>query len=430
MLARVIKTTIGWLVFAGIIFGGFEIALRLMPELVPLTLLKRFHHVPRLEIAQKRQLWNTAQMWVLKRDDGGPTLSLFKPYSKIVWDFHDKNGKGVTLMDDQGFCNPPRDPYDRQKINIIAVGDSFTWCIASDPEANWVSQLGQFSGLTVYNLGRGGIGPYDYLQILKHFGLTKHPDYVVMNIYEGNDLRDSLRYKQHIEAARHGRVLYKNAADRSTRDIDIDALLGDSVVKNSYALNFILATADKAYDSVKIAVLRVTGGDAPEKVDFRYHLNFSDHTVAFNTQNADESEVREAHKLARGKINFSPFDDALKNFATLARQYEFVPVVAYSPSAYTGYADFVKFDDPSLNDAMPRFSHNQRAYLAGKAKQLGLTFVDLTPAMQAAGHRLEASKLLYDPTTVHYTIEGNRVAAKALARAISQLQNENHRQAP
>ena len=432
ILKNTLKTAFGWLVFAAIVLGGLEIALRQMPELIPLTLLKRFHHEPRLAIAQKRQLWNDSQMWVLERDDGGPTLKLFKPFSKIVWDFHGPEGtaKGVTLMDDQGFCNPPRDSYDRKQIDIIAVGDSFTWCIATDPEANWISQLGQLTGLSVYNLGRGGIGPYDYLQILKHFGLPKHPRYVVMNIYEGNDLRDSRRYRQHIEAARHGRVLFRNAADRSIREIDIDAVLGDSPLRNSYALNFVLAAIDKGYEGGKNVVLRATGGDAPARVDFHYKLKFDGATVPFNIQNADESEVRYARMLKNGRIDFSPFDEALANFAALARQHGFTPVLAYSPSAYTGYADFVAFDDPALAELMPGFSRSQRAYLAGKAQELGLVFVDTTPAMQAAGRRLQAGELLYDPVNVHYTIRGNRVFAEALAAAIARLQQGDGTPAP
>ena len=432
MLKNTLKTALGWLIFAAIVLGGLEIAMRQMPELIPLTLLKRFHHEPRLAIAQERQLWNDAQMWVLERDDGGPTLKLFKPFSKIFWDFHGPEGtaRGVTLMDDQGFCNPPRDPYDRKQIDIIAVGDSFTWCIASAPESNWISQLGQLTGLGVYNLGRGGIGPYDYLQILKHFGLPKHPRYVVMNIYEGNDLRDSLRYRAYVEAARHGRVLYRDAADRGTREIDIDAVLGSSPLRNSYAVNFVLAVIDKAYEGGKNVVLRATGGDAPERVDFHYTLEFPDKTVPFNIQNADESEVRQAHRLKRGRIDFSAFDEALENFAALAKQHGFTPVLAYSPSAYTGYADFVEFDDPALAELMPWFSRSQRAYLAGKAKALGLVFIDTTPAMQAAGHRLQAGELLYDPVNVHYTIRGNRVFAETLAAAIAQLPPGDGTRAP
>ena len=274
-MKRVIQNITGWLVVAGIILGGLEIGLRAYPDMIPLKLLKRFHKAPRLEIAQRRSLWNESQMQVLQRDDGGPTLKLFKPYSKIVYDFNARDEKGAMLMDDKGFCNPPRDPYDRPQIDVIAIGDSFTWCVVLNPQATWISQIGEISGKTVYNLGRGGIGPYDYIQILKHFGLPKQPRYVIMNIYEGNDLRDSIRYVEHINAARQGRVLYADASDRDTRDIDIDSLIDYPVMRDSYALNIILAAVDKGYEGVRNAVLRQTGGDAPQKVDFHYRLEVS-----------------------------------------------------------------------------------------------------------------------------------------------------------
>ena len=46
-------------------------------------------------------------------------------------------------------------------------------------------------------MGVGGIGPYEYVQVLKQFGLQRRPRIVIMNIYEGNDLRDTLRYWDH-----------------------------------------------------------------------------------------------------------------------------------------------------------------------------------------------------------------------------------------
>ena len=414
-----LKKIVGLLVFLAIFFGGFEIALRAYPELIPLTLLKRFHKEPRLEISQRRSLWNESQMRVIGRDDGGPTLKLFKPHSKIWYDFHGKDEKGFTLMDDQGFCNPRRDPYDRAKIDVIAIGDSFTWCVVLSPQATWISQVGEITGMPVYNLGRGGIGPYDYLQILKHFGLTRKPDYVIMNIYEGNDLRDSVRYQEHIAAAQEGRVLYREAADRSTREIDLDSLLDYPLIRDSYALNFTAAVTDKAYEGVKNAILRASGGDAPERVNFHYRLQFPGKTVDFNLQNADESEVRFARKLEKGDIDFSAFNDALSEFVALARQHGYTPVVAYSPSAYTGYADFVEFEDPSLTELMPWFSRTQRKFLQDKATELGYIFVDLTPALQAAGKSLKEEELLYHPINVHFTVKGNRIVAETLANVIS-----------
>ncbi len=417
-MERYLKTLAGWLVFALILAGGLEIALRAVPEAIPLTLLKRFHHEPRLEIARKRSLWNESQMQVVERDDGGPRLRILKPHSRISYDFHREGEKGTMVMDDQGFCNPPRDRYDRDKIDIIAIGDSFTWCVVTDAGATWASQLGVLTGRPVYNLGRGGIGPYAYLQILRAYGLAKHPDYVVMNIYEGNDLRDSIRYQEHVAAARHNRVLYRDAGDRNTREIDIDALLGKGPLRDSYAVNFVLAVVDKAYEGGKNAILRLIGGDAPEHVNFHYTLDIKGESVDFNVQNADESEVRLAHGLKAGKFDFSAFDDALRRFVAMGRQYGFEPVVSYSPSAYTGYADFVRFEDPELTELMPWFSRRQRAYLAGKAEELGYRFVDLTPAIQARARALPASELLYHPANVHFTILGNRVVAEILAHTI------------
>lgn len=418
------KKIAGLFVFLAIFFGGFEIALRAYPELISLSLLKRFHSELRLEIAQERSLWNESQMWVLERDDGGPTLKLFKPHSKIVYDFHSKYEKGATLMDDQGFCNPNRDPYSRSQIDIFAIGDSFTWCVLLNPETTWISQIGDITGLSVYNLGRGGIGPYDYLQIFKHFGLAKQPRYVVMNIYEGNDIRDATRYQEHIKAAQQGRVLYQDASDRDTREIDIDVLLDYPIVRRSYSLNFVTASIDKGYEGLKRTVLRATGGDTREKVNFHYRLRFPEETVEFNLQNADESEVRYARKLKSGKIDFSVFDNALSDFVGLASKHGFTPIVAYSPSAYTGYAEFVEFLDPSLTELMPWFSRTQREYLRVKGSELGYLFVDLTPALQKAGRVLQEKELMYHPVNVHFTMKGNRIVAETLAETISTLESQ------
>jgi len=416
----------GVLVFTAILVVGLEISLRLFPrELIPITLLKRFHHETRHSIAQQLDLRHESQMWTLERDDGGPALKLLKPYTRTEYRFLDENVQTVTVMDDQGFCNPARDTYSRPKIDLFTIGDSFTTCTALDPEASWSSHIGALADLTVYNIGFGGIGPYDYLQVLRHFGLPKHPDFVIMNIYEGNDIRDSTRYHEHIEAAKQGHVLYENAGDRSKREIDLDKLLDYPGVRDSYALNLFAAAFDKAYEGIKNAVLRATGGDAPEKVNFHYTLHFPDKTVAFNLHNADESEVRYARKLKEGDVELSVFDDALTHFVALANENGFVPVVSYTPSAYTAYAEFVKFEDESLADLMPWFSRTQRNYLSEKAAKTGYLFVDLTPALQSAAAELQDEALLYYPINVHYTPDGHRVVGETLAHVIAKLKTRS-----
>jgi hypothetical protein len=133
--------------------------------------------------------------------------------------------------------------------------------------------------------------------------------------------------------------------------------------------------------------------------------------------------VRSALGLRNGDMDFSAFEGALSGFVALAREYGFIPIVAYSPSAYTAYADFVEFEDASLGELMPWFSRTQRQFLRTKARELGYRFVDLTPAMQAAANDLQEKELIYHPINVHFTVKGNRIVGETLADAISTQQS-------
>ena len=73
---------------------------------------------------------------------------------------------------------------------------------------------------------------------------------------------------------------------------------------------------------------------------------------------------------------------------------------------------------------MPWFSQAQRQFLSETADKLGYTFVDLAPAMQAAGHALREKEMLYHPINVHFTMKGNRIVAETLAGVISAQPND------
>jgi hypothetical protein len=53
---------------------------------------------------------------------------------RTVQRFSSQERSDVTT-DAQGFCNPPRDSYDRPRIDVVIMGDSFTGCVAANPEA-------------------------------------------------------------------------------------------------------------------------------------------------------------------------------------------------------------------------------------------------------------------------------------------------------
>jgi hypothetical protein len=399
--------------------GLLEVALRVAPgALLPLKMLLRFRSEVRSTIAEQLGLPTASEVWTLARDDNGPAIQLMKPHARVVWDFRAPGTQGSIELDGQGFCNAATDSYDRPQLDLIVLGDSFAECILSDPLGTWPSRLGAITGRPVYNLGKGGVGPYEYIQIFKHFGVPKHPSIVVMNVYEGNDLRDSVRFHEHADAVQRGESPTDRAGERGEDPFDYQAALDNPLGRHSRVVNLIVIGAGQIFEGVRNKVMGAIGRPAPEQPDFRYSLDLPEGSVPFNVQNADQSEVRYARMLQSGKVSLDAFDDALDEFALLARENGFRGIVSYAPSAQTAYAPFVHYEDPSLADLMPWFSAEQRRHLAARSAELGLTFVDLTPAFQQAARERGGRQLLYHPVHVHYTPAGHEVAARALAPVI------------
>jgi len=99
-------------------------------------------------------------------------------------------------------------------LNSVMWG-AWIWCASIQPVEAWPALLAGHLGKSVCNLGVPGIGAYEYLVLLRRFGLVKRPRVVVMNLYEGNDLRDALRYWRHrkqIAATSEGRKLGASSA--------------------------------------------------------------------------------------------------------------------------------------------------------------------------------------------------------------------------
>ncbi len=392
--------TVKLLVSASIFWVCTEAALRALPSAIPPVVLARFAPELRQELGRGR--FSTLDQTVqLERDDGGPPLRLWKPFTEKRYDFGDSGTLPVVRTDEMGFCNPPGSYRAHTTIDLIAIGDSFTWCHGIRTEDSWVSGVAELSGLSAYNLGHGGIGLYEELQILEHLGLPRSPKVVIMNVYEGNDLRDALRYQEH----RNG----------SWRDNQLESWWHrNALLRRSYAANLWFAGGSWLGD-------RYLRSREQSAVNFRYRVHSPEHSIAFNAQNMDRDEVILARRLLAGDFDLEVVSRALESFAELSRQWSFVPVVSYTPSAHTVYAAQVAFEDPELAEVLAGYSLAQRRFFASKAAELAYTFVDLTPDLRRAAQDVHPDRLLYFPTTLHYTPRGHEVAAGALARALREL---------
>jgi hypothetical protein len=407
---RVARSVLGVLVALALFVGLFEVALRVAPGVIPLQLLRHFPTSLRSDIAGRRGLPTREQMVRIQPEDGGPPFFIYRPGATIEFDGRMGGRERTVVMDRRGFCNPDTVRYAAGSVDAVALGDSFTWCTQVGSREAWPYRLSRLGDTgTVYNLGRSSIGLYEHLAILQRFGLTLEPERVLLAFYEGNDLRDAVRWARHL--AGHRRHL------SATSDILCDAgdgiLCGiyrafssSSLVAGSYSLSLLLAVVEE-----------VAHRPDGTEIDFEYRLAFPTDTVAFNPENVDVDEVEMARRLQAGEVGFDVLDGALRRLVGLADAEGFRPTLAYIPSAHTAYADWVIFNEPEHAPVLREFSARQREYLASMADSLGMPFIDLTPYLREAAAEAGPDTLLYYRTNLHLSPAGHRVVAEALHEA-------------
>jgi hypothetical protein len=398
------------LVNAAVIGALLELAFRVFPQLIPLEDLTKFEPAIKDAIAQKMNLPRLSRMRTLSRDDGGPALTLYQPHTLLYLKTKDEDGVDKVVMDERGFCNSEATAVNGHS-RIVTLGDSFTFCTSIAPEATWTAELGRRLKTTAYNLGRAGIGIHEELQILKSHGIQLSPRVVIMNVYEGNDLRDA----QKIIDARRSEPRTENVSVREA----------PWLLNHSYLMAFIAVKVGYEHAGPK----RPEGPNflrglkkRYKSQNFKYDFRFADGTVAFNIENSDTDEAVYARALHDDLIKpelWEVWREGLRSYADLAKRHRFKPVLSYTPSAYTAYADVVVFRDPTLSTIMPRFSQVQREFFRQETAKLGITLIDLTPMLQAAARQGGKSSLLYRPYDVHLSSRGHVAIAQALQAALA-----------
>jgi len=388
-----------------------ELALRLVSGAIPLNLLIEYEPTLRSAIAKQRKLQRFEDTVLVPRDDGGPAdrMWIYKPGVEITEPFAEAGIVDTMRMDDAGFCNADAAAYKKlERLDVAAIGDSFTFCTNVVPADAWPAVLAERTGLRVYNFGLPGRGLYEYVQTLKAFALAKRPRFVVVAVYEGNDLRDAVRFHEgRASAAPKAQRPCPFASDRfcAWHERLKHGFLG----RHSYVFNLALSGIWRfAYDRGK------------KEINFRYDIRFPDgNAVTFNSRNGDLDEVTYARWLVRDEIGVNLFERPLGGLVALGREHGFTPIVVYIPSAYTAYRHHTHFHDGGVERTVTEFSDRQRGYFARKAGEAGFVYRDLTSALQRAAAKLPSTRPLYFRTNVHLTPAGHAVVAAEVAEEIS-----------
>ena len=400
-----------------------EVSLRILPGVIPESLLKRFEPSMRASIAERRSLPNISDAVQVERDDGGPPLLIFKSNRVVRFTSRETGLSGEIHMDDRGFCNPAGVIGPDGTVDVVATGDSFTACqneppgsTAPESYVNWPFVFGRMTGQRVYNLSRGGYGLYEYVQLIKHYGVELKPRMVIMQVYGGNDLRDAQRYQAYRELSPEERETVQLRAGWEPLKVSYRWLLPNWLGRNSYAYNFLIVAGSAGLSEIQEGIWELTG--SKKAIDFRFWVDDPDVPVLMNPGNDQKDEVRTAREAQSGEISFAAFDEALASYAALSREAGFVPVLSYAPAAHVAYGSLVRFEDRDLKALMQWYSRAQRAYFREKCAELGIVFIDLTPALNAEAALHAGSKLLYYPGNIHFTAFGHQVVAQELVRAL------------
>jgi PAS domain S-box-containing protein len=153
--------------------------------------------------------------------DGNDLIPLSGIANKITL-LCNENGSYVTYeSDEQGFNNP-HGLWRSGRIDIAALGDSFTHGFCVPPEKNFVALIRQRHPETI-NLGMAGNGPLLMLAALSEYLPQYRPKTVLWFYYEQNDLTDLQTEKKSPLLLRYLEDNYNQGL--ATRQNSIDQLL-------------------------------------------------------------------------------------------------------------------------------------------------------------------------------------------------------------
>lgn len=239
-----------------------------------------------------------------------------------------------------------------------------------------------------------------------------------MNIYEGNDLRDAgiyYYYRKNFQPTENQPMPSPSASFYTFFNHSYSYNLVNSFWKFFRHASDAPAKSDRNPFTISLE---------DNRINFKYHLVFADKTISFNPQNSDTDEVVVAKYLRNQQIEagiFTAIEEALVTFVELSKEHHFVPIVTYTPATHTAYESKVVFENSDLSELMSWFSHQQRAYFQKKGTELGYTFIDLTPALQAGAKTNSSENLLYYRKDLHLTSDGHTVIAQVISQLLHDI---------
>ena len=301
-------------------------------------------------------------------------LHIHKPHDHWLW-------FGIDYSYDQ---HGLRNESDFETAELVVIGDSFIEGLGVSAADLLTAHLPKLLPSTVANLGQSWYGPQQELELLWRYGLPLRPKICVWTFFEGNDLADIARYN---EATRDWENFSKRLHSFTERSFSKNALI--AVRRLLESVKHSGAPKDSGLTEIS-GVFQLSTGEK-KRLHFWYkghHLSADDHRA-----------VKELSSILR-----RAYEACCNSGAKF--------LVVLVPTKFRVYKEFAEFDSHARSrywvvNGLPKMLE---AVVRKKMPEAG--FLDLTPAFKEQARR---GSLVYFPYDSHWSPEGHRVAAAAIA---------------
>ena len=336
--------------------------------------------------------------------------------------------------DDEGF----RNAQTRERIDVAALGDSFTDAMTLDARDSWTSVLERRTGLAVQNYGTAGFGPQQELRVLTDYAVRHHPHIVVLAYFAGNDLFDAEAFDEFV---RTGVAQYpvpgwqiKDVVSRAdtwfvtsalraagawaSRYQSAEAKPAESVSRLSAGAPETRRAPRAETDTVSFdrgMFTATVGGRTLRWAFMPPYLNtltFSERDLRARTGwRLTRRAIEQMQRTSRASgaqlvVTFLPFKSQI-----------YLPLLERSmpAAALSGALHFSLRDSPAPPDvtSMMRNRFAQNVMLREFCAESGISFLDTTDALTA---RVVAGENVYFPDESHFNEIGHRIVADTLAK--------------
>lgn len=295
-----------------------------------------------------------------------------------------ESGQWVSFKSDKHGFNNPNEMWQPNRVQIAALGDSFTqgYCVPTDK--SFVGLIRQRYPATL-NLGISGDGPLLMLATLNEYLLSVRPKVVLWFYYEGNDLTD-LQGEMNSALVRHY-LSGDFSQDLQARQNDVDRAIVDDFARHEELekrnqmrkRENHASVADRVWQIVKLSALRhrlgLVGGISSEELQ-----------TAWALQNPMIDLFHEILWQAKNRVN-----------------------------GWGGKLYFVYLPTWHRFADSPNFANNLRKEVLDIVTRLDIPVIDIKPVFQAHGGPLS---LFPFRAPGHYNEAGHGIVAAEVLRSL------------